>query len=252
MHGRSAFRDWVAMMKEQPEGFDFCTIDLDKAFPIERPYHPTLSSAELRKTHQGYAKVREAVGDAFDIAVACHGEFDTPSSVAICREVENLGVMFVEDALNTLYSEGWKELKRSSRVPLLTGEKPELVREFKPFLDAQAVDIIHPDVPFAGGIMGCRMIAAYAAVTRTPAALHNVGTLVHTYASAHPSMAIQNFRRSEIWLGRPGRLREQMTQGDPAVVRNGRLHVQEKPGLGLDIDTDFLRFQKPADEPWWG
>ena len=252
MHDKSACRDWVAEMKEQPEGFDFFKFNLDQAFQIERPYHPTLRSEELRKTHQGYANVREAAGDAFDIAVACHGEFDMPSSIAICRAVEDLGLMFVEDALNTRYSDGWKELKRSSRVPLLTGEKLELLREFKPFLDAQAVDIIHPDVSFAGGITGCRKIADYAALTRTPVALHNVGTLVRTYASAHLSMAIQNFYRSESWLGRPGRLREQMTQGEPPAVRNGRLRVPEKPGLGLDINEDFLRRQKPADEPWWG
>ena len=252
MHDKSACRDWVAEMKEQPEGFDFFKFNLDQAFQIEKPYHPTLRSDELRKTHQAYANVREAAGDAFDIAVACHGEFDTPSSIGICRAVEDLGLMFVEDPLNTRYSDAWKELKRSSRVPLLTGEKLELLREFKPFLDAQAVDIIHPDVSFAGGITGCRKIADYAALTRTPVALHNVGTLVRTYASAHLSMAIQNFYRSESWLGRPGRLREQMTQGEPPAVRNGRLRVPEKPGLGLDINEDFLRRQKPADEPWWG
>ena len=65
-------------------------------------------------------------------------------------------------------------------------------------------------------------------------------------------MAIQNIYRSESWLGRPGRLREQMTQGEPPAVRDGRLRVPEKPGLGLDINEDFLRRQKPADEPWWG
>lgn len=252
MHDESACREWVAEMKEQPEGFDFFKFNLDQAFPIARPYHPTLRSEELRKTRQGYANVREAAGDGFDIAVACHGEFDTTSSIAICRAVEDLGVMFVEDALNTPYSEGWRELKRSSRVPILTGEKLELLGEFKPFLDAQAVDVVHPDISFAGGITGCRKIADYAAVTRTPVALHNVGTLVRTYASAHLSMAIQNFYRSESWLGRPGRLREQMTQGDPPAVRDGLLRVPDAPGLGLDMDEDFLRRQKPADEPWWG
>ena len=43
-----------------------------------------------------------------------------------------------------------------------------------------------------------------------------------------------------------------MTQGESPAVRDGRLRVPEKPGLGLDINEDFLRRQKPADEPWWG
>jgi len=168
------------------------------------------------------------------------------------QDVEPLNMLFVEDALNVPYSEGWAALKRASRVPIMTGEKLERLRDFKPFLDAKAVDIIHPDISFAGGFTGCRKIADYAAITRTPVALHNVGTLVRTYASAHMSMAIQNFYRSESWLGRPGRLREQMTKGEPPAVKNGILRVPDKPGLGLDIDEAFLRKHFAPGEPWWG
>lgn len=252
MHDKAACREWVQFVKEQPEGFTAFKFNIDQAFPVERPFHPVLTTQELRKLYQAYANVREAAGDSLDIAVACHGEFDTPSSIAICKTVEPLNVLFVEDALNVPYSEGWAALKRASRVPILTGEKLERLRDFKPFLDAQAVDIIHPDISFAGGFTGCRKIADYAAITRTPVALHNVGTLVRTYASAHMSMAIQNFYRSESWLGRPGRLREQMTKGEPPAVKNGILRVPDKPGLGLDIDEAFLRKHVAPGEPWWG
>ncbi len=252
MHDKGACRAWVDEMKAQPEGFNFFKFNIDQAFAVERPFHPTVTSEEMRKLYRGYANVREAAGDAFDLGVACHGEFDTPSGIAIARAVEPLQVAFVEDPLNTHYHEGWAAVRKATRVPLLTGEKLELLREFKPFLDTQAVEIIHPDVSFAGGLTGCRKIADYAALTRTPVALHNVGTLVRTYASAHLSMAIQNFYRSESWLGRPGRLREQMTKGEPPVVRGGILRVPDKPGLGLDIDDGFLRTHMAKGETWWG
>ena len=86
----------------------------------------------------------------------------------------------------------------------MTGEKLLTLREFKPFLDEQALDIIHPDISYAGGFTGVMKIAEYAAFTRTPVALHNAGTLIRTYASAHLSMAIQNFYKSESnWSRRP-------------------------------------------------
>jgi hypothetical protein len=49
-------------------------------------------------------------------------------------------------------------LRRSTRVPLLTGEKLEMVRRFKPFLDSQAVDIIHleKEPGAGGGVLGMR------------------------------------------------------------------------------------------------
>ena len=40
-------------------------------------------------------------------------------------------------------------MKRETGVPLMTGEKLETIKQFKPFLDEQAVDIIHPDVSYA-------------------------------------------------------------------------------------------------------
>lgn len=252
MHDKAACRDWVEYVRQQPEGFRAFKFNIDQAFLIERPFHPTVSSEEMRKLYRGYANLREAAGDALDIGVACHGEFDTPSAIAISRTVEPLNVIFVEDALNVPYSDGWLAVKRATRVPILTGEKLERLRDFKPFCDTLAADIIHPDVSFAGGITGVRKIADYAAITRTPVALHNVGTLVRTYASAHLSMAIQNFYRSESWLGRPGRLREQMTTGEPPAVKNGLLRVPNRPGLGLDINEAFLRKQMAKGEPWWG
>jgi galactonate dehydratase len=160
--------------------------------------------------------------------------------------------LFVEDLLNPPFSEAWMALRRSTRLPLLTGEKLEMVRGFKPFLDAQAVDIIHPDLAFAGGITGTRKIADYAYQFRTPLALHNVGSLILTYANAHFGSSIHNFYRSESQLGRPGRYIEGMAVGATAPeVRNGQLKVPTGPGLGLEINPDFVKQNLVAGEPYW-
>jgi galactonate dehydratase len=159
--------------------------------------------------------------------------------------------LFIEDPLSSVeYCESWMAVKRATRTPVLTGEKLEMVKQFKPFIDAQAVDIIHPDVSYAGGISGCRRIADYAALYRTPMALHNVGTLVRTYASVQLAAAIPNFYRSENRLGRPGRMVEKMAAGKPPVVRNSTFQLPEGPGLGLEIDPGFMREHTPRGEDW--
>lgn len=160
---------------------------------------------DLRKVHTAYTNTREAVGDDIDIAVHCHNEMDTPSAIGVAKAVESMNPLFLEDPLNVTFHEGWAALKRSTRVPILTGEKLELVRGFKPFLDTQVADIVHPDLAFAGGLTGTKKIADYAALTRTPVALHNVGSLILTIANAHFGASIQNFYRSESALGRPTR-----------------------------------------------
>jgi galactonate dehydratase len=245
-------RDWAQRIKQQPEGFTAFKIGIDSTAGVRSArYANTLDSTQLRNIARAYANVRQAVGDEIDIAVHCHNEFDTPSAIAVAKAVEPMNPLFLEDALNVPYSEGWMALKRSTRIPILTGEKLEMVRGFRPFLDNQAVDIIHPDLAFAGGITGTKKIADFAALTRTPVALHNVGSLVLCYANAHFGASIHNFYRSESALGRLNRYVENMAAGNGPEVRKSLLKVPAGPGLGLDLNWDLLRKNLAPGEEWW-
>ena len=187
-------------------------------------------SEQIRKVARGYANAREAVGESIDIAVHCHNELDSLSAIQVAKAVEPMNPLFLEDPLHVPFSDGWMALRRSTRIPLLTGEKLELVAGFRPFLDSKAADIVHPDLAFAGGFTGAKKIADYAMLSRTPVALHNVGSLVLCYASAHFGSAIHNFYRSESALGRPTRHVEQMSATRPPEVREGQLTVPAGPG----------------------
>src|SRR6266403_6197453 len=235
-------RDWAQRIKQMPEGFTAFKNNIDSVLGVPSArFANTVDSEQLRKVRRGYTNAREAVGENIDIAVHCHNELDTVSAIGVAKAVEPMNPLFVEDALNPPFSEAWMALRRSTRLTLLTGEKLELVRGFRPFLDNQAVDIIHPDLAFAGGFTGVKKIADFAALSRTPVALHNVGSLILTYANAHFGSSIQNFYKSESALGREGHHIEGMAATNPSVVRAGMLKVPSGPGLGLDLSEDFLR-----------
>jgi L-alanine-DL-glutamate epimerase-like enolase superfamily enzyme len=253
MLDKASCRDWAQRIKEMPEGFTAFKNNIDPVLGVPSArFAATLSTAQLRNVARAYGNCREAVGDEIDIAVHCHNELDTPSAIGVAKAVESMGPLFIEDALNPPYSEAWMALRRSTRLPLLTGEKLEMVRGFKPFLDNQAVDIIHPDLSFAGGFTGVRKIADYAYIFRTPVALHNVGSLVTTYANAHFGASIQNFYRSESQLGRANHYIEGMAAGSAPEVRKGMLKVPTAPGLGLELNPDFLKKNLAPGEEYWG
>jgi galactonate dehydratase len=253
MLDKASCRDWAQRIREAQEGFTAFKIGVDRVAGVRAArFANTLDSSQVRNVGRAFANVREAVGDDIDIAVHCHNEFDTPSAIAVAKAIEPMNPLFYEDALNVPFSEAWMALKRSTRIPILTGEKLEMVSGFRPFLDAQAADIVHPDLAFAGGLTGTKMIADYALLTRTPVALHNVGTLVLCYASAHFAAGIHNFYRSESALGRPEREVEQMATGNVPVVEKGKLKLPQGPGLGLDLNPDYLRKMMREGEPWWG
>ena len=245
-------REWAGRIKAAPEGFTAFKIGIDPMLGVPSGrYASSLDSTQVRNVARGFSNAREAAGDGIDIAVHCHNELDTLSAVQCAKAVEPMNPLFYEDPLHVGYSEGWMALRRATRIPILAGEKLELVQGFKPFLDHQAADIIHPDLAFAGGFTGTRKIADYAMISRTPVALHNVGSLVLCFASAHFGSAIHNFYRSESALGRPTRHVEQMAAANPPEVKNGRLKVPEVPGLGFEPNNDYLRSQLVDGEPFW-
>ncbi len=245
-------RDWAQSVKAAPEGFTAFKFGIDPLLGVRAGrYTVSLDSEQLRRVARGFQNARDAAGDAIDIAVHCHNELDTLSAIQAARAVEPMKPLFYEDPLPVAHSEGWKALRQATRIPILAGEKLELVQGFKPFLDHQTADIIHPDLAFAGGFTGTRKIADYAMLSRTPVALHNVGSLVLCCASAHFGSAIFNFYRSESALGRPTRHVEQMSAASPPEVKNSQLKVPAGPGLGFEPNNDYLRSQLVEGEPFW-
>jgi len=247
-------RDWAQKEKASPEGFTAYKFGFPDGIGSRGsgPFFPTLDGSNLRNVAKAYANLRVALGDQIDIAMHCTGQFDTMSSVGLCRAIEPISPMWIEDPLPVHYSEAWLALKRSTRVPLLAGEKVEMVRGFRPFLDNQALDIIHPDVAYSGGITGCKKIADYAELSRTPVGLHSgPSSMVRFYASAHLGAAIQNFFKIENVLGEHRGFKEEMVAGKKPVVRKSVFALPEGPGLGLEIDEDWLKKHLAKGEPYW-
>jgi L-alanine-DL-glutamate epimerase-like enolase superfamily enzyme len=265
-------RAWAQRVKEQAEGFSAFkfgigagegrggrgggrggTAGRGRGGRESGPFVETLDGSVFRSVAKGYTNLRAAAGEDIDLAMHCTGQFDTRSAIGLCKAIEPVDPMWIEDPLTVHYSEAWLELKRSTRVPILAGEKVELVRGFRPYLDNQVLDMIHPDVAYSGGITGCKKIADYAALTRTPVGLHSGPcSLIRFYASVHLSGAIQNFFKIENVLGEFRGFKEKMAAGKEPVIRKSVMQFPEGPGLGLEMNEDWLRQHMVKGEPWWG
>src|SRR5918998_5316139 len=139
----AACREWAARVKAAPEGFTAFKLNIHPLLgvPTSR-YAFSLDSRQIRNVARGYANLRDAVGDEIDIAVHCHNELDATSAIQVAKAVEPMNPLFYEDPLAVSYSEAWMALRRSTRIPILAGEKLELLAGFKPFIDSHAADII--------------------------------------------------------------------------------------------------------------
>jgi galactonate dehydratase len=237
-------------MKESPQGFKAYKIDIHHALGVHMQQTITsIGPRDARKVRQAYTLAREAVGPDIDIIVHCHAELDVPSAIKVAQAVEHIEPLFYEDPLSPAYSEAWLALRRSTRLPLMTGENIALPEQAMPFILNQAVDTLQPDLVNAGGITGTKIIADIAALYRIPVCLHNVKGYLLNMASQQFSAAVFNCPLME--CRGDAHIAKEAASNKP-IIENGVMKVSKLPGLGVFLDHDFLRATRIDGEPWWG
>jgi L-alanine-DL-glutamate epimerase-like enolase superfamily enzyme len=188
------------------------------------------------------------LGEEIDIIVHAQCELDAPSAIAVAEAVEAIKPIYYEDPLQPGFSENWLALRRSTRIPIMTGENLELPEAALPFLQSQAVDCLQPDIVMSGGITGTKKIADLAALYRTPITLHNVSGLLLNAASQQLAAAIFDCPRIEC-TRRATSL--QWASPNPLEISNGRMKISDRPGLGVELDQDWLLAHRHEGETGW-
>ena len=246
-------RDWADKIKANPRGWTTIKMSFNHAFGNESPYSPhylpTLTPRELNRLRQAFDNVREAMGPDYDLIAHAHSEFDLPSSIGIAKAVAPSEVLWLEDPLPPEYSSSWKALKEQSPVPIMNGEKLEMPKGFLPFLQNQALDILHPDIAFCGGITGAKKIAELAALFRIPIALHNLGAYPLLMGSVQFAASTENFVILENAIDK-GQGTELMGE-EPVVVTDSYIDVPRDPGL-MRMNQEYLKENLRPEETWWG
>jgi galactonate dehydratase len=244
-----AWRDRAAELKSDPHGFKAFKVDIHSCLGLPmQQYVPSLSPGDVRKVRRSYELARENLGEDIDIIVHCHNELDTPSAIAVAEAVEAIKPLYYEDPLQPGFSENWLALRRTTRLPILTGENIEFAEGALPFLTTQAVDCLQPDIVNSGGITGTKMIADLAALYRTPITLHNVSGLLLNMASQQLAAAIFNCPRIECTRRATA---NRWAAVNPLEIADGRMKISTAPGLGVTLDEDWLKGHRFAGEPYW-
>ena len=247
---REAWLEGAQALKEDPHGFKAFKIDIHHVLgmPMQQ-FRPSIGPQDARRVNQAYTYAREALGDEIDIIVHCHCELDVPTAIRVAEAVEPIKPLYYEDPLAPGFSEAWMALRRSTRLPIMTGENIELAENALPFLVNQAVDCLQPDLVNSGGITGVKKMADLAALFRIPIHLHNVSGLALNMASQQVTAATFNAPLME--CTRDANQAPEAAENAP-VIRDGKMVVSTLPGLGIVLDEEYLKATRVEGEPWWG
>jgi galactonate dehydratase len=246
---KAEWRDRAQALTGDGKGFRAFKVDIHHPLGGHMQQHiPSIGPREARKVRRAYALAREAFGDEIDIIVHCHNELDVPSAIKVAQAVEPIEPLFFEDPLAPDFSESWMALRRSTRLPIMTGENIQLAEAALPFLQRQAVDCLQPDLINSGGITGVKLMADLAALYRIPVCLHNVWGYGLHMASIQVSAALFDCPLMECT-----RTADQTPEAaNVPRIEDGKIKVPALPGMGYEFDQAYLKASRAEGEPWWG
>ncbi len=185
--------------------------------------------------------LRTAIGAEMDLMIDLHGPpWLTPADAAqVARKLEPYNLMFVEDPIAPENLDGYRRIRDAANVTLAGGERMATIYGLRDLIEKDLVDVVQPDTGRAGGITQMKKIAAMAESHHIMMAPHS-GSLgpVAEYAALHVLAAIPNAlileRIEDDWAGRA------QTIIPHPIQKDGFLDVPNKPGLGVDIDEEFV------------
>ena len=185
-----------------------------------------------------FKELRATAGPDFDLMIDCLGNFSLQAAHRIIEGLYDTKLLFVEEPVNSDGPRSLVELRRAwPGVRIAAGERQLTRWGVREWLEQGAVDVLQVDITHCGGIAELMRIASMAEVYNVKIAPHNPYGPVALAANLHASAAMPNFLTLEHW--RYYSFFDQVQHYGPQV-KNGYLQLPEKPGLGVDLNWDFV------------
>jgi L-alanine-DL-glutamate epimerase-like enolase superfamily enzyme len=181
---------------------------------------------------------REALGPDVEIMCDAHGSFTVSEARQFCHLVRDCGIAWFEEPVAADDKRGLAEVRRSTAIPIATGESECTRFDFHDLIALRAADILQPDLAICGGITEAMRISAIASAFNLKLAPHLWAGAPAFAAGLHVAAASPAGFIVEYSLGANPLLHDLVEESFP--VREGMIEVPERPGLGITVREDFL------------
>jgi len=197
--------------------------------------------------------VRARVGDRLELMVDCNQgwrmshDLEQPWSlkdaVAVARELERLGVYWMEEPLFRADRKGYRALREMVDVRIAGGEMNRELSEFRDLIEERCLDVLQPDVALTGGITGLRRVALMAEEAGLVFTPHTWSNGLAYVANAHFTVGLCEAPFLEFPFDPPewSLERRDFMLTEPAdVTADGMVVLSDAPGFGVALDEDRL------------
>ncbi len=199
----------------------------------------SMTRKDEREAAELTALIRETAGPDVEILIDAHGRFDVPTAIRLCRTLEEAGdIDWFEEPVPPESFNALKQVREKVNAPISWGERGHTKWDFAPILENKLADYIMPDVTWTGGITELKKISAMCEAYYIPVSPHDAAGPINVVAGAQVMMTVPNFYKLETSEWNLGKYDELIDR--PLDNSNGSLKLTRGPGLGVEMNRDYL------------
>jgi galactonate dehydratase len=205
----------------------------------------TISRQGERRGVAIIAAIRDAVGPEVEIMIDAHGHYDVASAIRCAGALERFDLTWFEEPVPPEGYEALRQVREAVNVPICTGERFFTRWDFLPVLQNRLADYLMIDVCWTGGISETKKVSTMAETYYVNMSPHGAMGPLQLVAGAQVMMTVPNFFRLEnfhLWQGA-----FDSALSTPLDIRRGIMHLPDRPGLGYELDMDFVKAHPDPD-----
>ena len=205
-------------------------------------YGPMSGADGMKKNAELVKTLREAIGAEDELMLDCWQSWNYAYTIAMADMIREYRLYWLEEVAMPDRIDTYAEIRERIGIPL-SGAEHEYTRwGFKRFIDAKALDVLQPDIYWAGGLSEVLKIAAYATV-------HDLITIPHGHSS--PAGIHFSLTQSPVhtpyqeYLVKWNDIHQHFLK-NPVKPVKGSIKCNELPGLGMDLDPAKIEKEEEA------
>ena len=193
--------------------------------------------------------VREAFGPSLEILTDANIGYSLDDVRRVMPAMDELGIGWLEEPFPAHDTRSYREARRFGRTPLAAGENHYTRFEFNRVIEDGAITVLQPDLSKCGGITEALRIAAMASAYKLRIHPHSSMTGLNHAATIHFLAAIDNGGWFEGDVSKSNKFRDELVANPGEIDRDGRVWPLDAPGLGLEVNEEFLEKHPPIEGP---
>ncbi|AWT59206.1 MAG: D-galactonate dehydratase [Candidatus Moanabacter tarae] len=205
--------------------------------PFSTNFEQQESTKVIASAVELVAGVRDAIGMEIDLGLEIHRNLQPDQAITLASELKPFRLKFYEDPLPPESTGALEYISRHIDIPMAVGERSYDLFQFRELLERKIVAFIRPDLSLAGGFTQVKKIAAIAEADFVQIFPHLMGSPVNTAAFTHLAVAIPNYYVME---SNRHSVKQSAVVDQPFVIEEGYRRVEDRPGIGVEIDEKAL------------